>query len=161
MENEILEENQENKEKTEIEIARELIENCKWEDAMELLERMEEAEPNNPEVMLEFGRINFEMGDYPTAIGYYEAILENHQSAVIYFNLGMAYEANDEIDRAISAYLKCLTINEKFSFAHKKLGILFLARGDKEDAKEYFRNYLGFDISEDEKEEIEKLIERI
>ena len=38
---------------------------------------------------------------------------------------------------------------------------LFLARGDYDDAIEYFENYLEFDIPDEEKENVQKLIERV
>ena len=148
-------------EPTAIDIIRDLADNCRWEDALEQLELLEEKYPDNPDVLYESARIYFELGNYPTAISYYENLIELHETPVMYFNLGMAYEANDEADRAISSYLKCLAINPKFSFAYKKLGTLFMARGDKEDAKEYFTDYLTFDVSADEAEDIKKIIERL
>ena len=41
------------------------------------------------------------------------------------------------------------------------LGMLFMARGENEDAKEYFNEYLGFDIPLEEKEKIQKIIDRL
>lgn len=162
-------ENKENKQETEqapieisrIDFIRNLIEDCKFDDALEQLEIMQEVEPENYEAFYELARIYFELGDYNSAIANYEQLLEHHQSAIMYFNLALAYEANDEIDKAISNYLKCTTLNEKFPFAHKKLGVLFLARGEKNDAKEYFENYINLDIPDIEREEIKTLIERI
>ena len=114
----------EQNEPTAIDIIRDLVDNCRWEDALEQLELLEEKHPDNPDVLYESARIYFELGNYPTAISYYENLIELHETPVMYFNLGMAYEANDEKDRAISSYLKCLAINPKFSFAYKKLNDL-------------------------------------
>ena len=75
--------------------------------------------------------------------------------------LAQAYEANNEIDKAISNYLKAIAVNDKFTLAYKKVGVLFLARNDYEDAIEYFEDYLNFDIPQEEKDSVEKLIERI
>ena len=36
-----------------------------------------------------------------------------------------------------------------------------MARGDNEDAVEYFEDYLNMDIPDEEKENIKKIIERI
>jgi len=150
-----------NTETTKIDLIRELIDNCKFDDALEQLELLQDEEPDNFETYYELARIYFELGDYESAIANYEQLLEHHQSAIMYYNLGLAYEANDEIDKAISNYLKCISLNEKFPFAHKKLGVLFLARGDKEDAKEYFENYINLDVPDSEKDEISTLLERI
>lgn len=80
---------------------------------------------------------------------------------LLYYALAQAYEGNNEIDKAISNYLKAIAVNDKFILAYKKVGILFLARGDYEDAIEYFEDYMNFDIPEEEKDSVSKLVERI
>jgi uncharacterized protein HemY len=52
-------------------------------------------------------------------------------------------------------------LNEKFPFAYKKLGVLFMARKDNESAKEYFEDYLKLDIPDSEKELVAKTLERL
>jgi len=44
--------------------------------------------------------------------------------------LAEAYQANDEIDKAISNFLKAIATNNKVPLPYKKLAILFMARGD-------------------------------
>ena len=80
---------------------------------------------------------------------------------MLYYCLAQAYEANNEIDKAISNYLKSIAVNDKFPLAYKKVAILFMARGDMEDAIEYFEDYIAFDIPDEEKDSITKLLERI
>src|SRR5699024_9966884 len=130
-------------------------------DAFEILGRMEEEEPDNFEVNYELARLQYEMGDYYSAIANYEVVLEHHQSPIIFYNLGCAYEANDEPDKAVSAHLKAITMNENFPYSYKRLGTLFLARGDKASAKEYFEDYIKLDIADDEKESVKLIINRI
>ena len=95
------------------------------------------------------------------AIANYEVVLENHQSPVIFYNLGCAYEANNEPDKAISAHLKAVTLNEKFPYSYKKLGLLFLSRGDTDSAREYFEDYIKLDIAQDEKNSVKDILDRI
>ena len=52
----------------------------------------------------------------------------NYQLEFLYYYLGQAYEANNEVDKAISNYLKATAVNTKFALPYKKLGVLFLAR---------------------------------
>ena len=144
-----------------IDYIRELIKDCRYDDALEALEVAQTKEPDNWELFYEFGRLYFELGDYASAVANYEELIEHHQSAVIYYNLGEAYECNNQLDKAIGSYLKALTVNEKFPFAYKKLGMLFMARNDMESAREYFEDYLKLDIAQDEKESVEKVLKRI
>ena len=39
--------------------------------------------------------------------------------------------------------------------------MLFMARGDMADAKEHYEEYLQFDIPQEEKDKINKILERI
>ena len=61
----------------------------------------------------------------------------------------------------ISNHLKAISCNENFHPSYKKLGILFMARGDNESAIEYFQDYLNFDLPKEEKQNIQDLIKRI
>jgi len=141
--------------------ARECIENCKFDDALELLERAQELDEENYEVFYELGRLYFELGDYPSSIACYENLIEKHQNAIFYYNLAQSYEANDEIDKAIGQYIITITLNDKFAPAYKKLATCFLARGDKNDAIDYFKSYLKLDIPEIEKTGITQVLERL
>lgn len=144
-----------------IEYIRELINDCRYDEALEALEIAQEKEPDNWELFYEFARLQFELGDYASAVANYEQLVEHHKSAIVYYNLGEAYECNNQLDKAIGAYLKAIVANEKFPFAYKKLGMLFMARNDMESAKEYFNDYLKLDIAKDEKESVEKVLKRI
>jgi len=145
-------------------LARVYIEDQRWDDAIVELERVLDGEPENYDAYYDLGHVYFELGDYESAIDNFENVLsyeQNQNSELLYYALAQAYEANNEIDKAISNYLKAIAVNDKFLLAYKKVGILFLARSDYEDAIEYFENYLDFDIPDEEKESIQKLIDRV
>lgn len=63
--------------------------------------------------------------------------------------------------RLYQTFLKAIAVNDGFTPAYKKAAILFMARQDYEDAAEYFEDYAKMNIPSEEKENIEKLIERI
>lgn len=145
-------------------LARVYIEDQRWDDAIVELERVLDGEPENYDAYYDLGHIYFELGDYETAIDNFENVIsyeENQNNELLYYALAQAYEANNQIDKAISNYLKAIAVNDKFTLAYKKVGILFLAREDFEDAIEYFENYLDFDIPEEEKDSVQKLIDRV
>ena len=106
--------------------------------------------------------MHFELGNYASAIENFENVLEyKNENPWIYYYLGEAYEANDEIDKALSNFLKAIAHNDSFSPAYKKVGILFFARGDYDDAIEYFEDYINLDIPKEEVVKIKELIGRI
>ena len=143
-------------------LARVYIEDQRWDDAIEELDKVLDANPENYDAFYDLGHVYFDLGDYEGAISCFENVVaykENNE--LIYYALAQAYEANNEIDKAISNYLKAIAVNDKFTLAYKKVGVLFMVRKDYEDAVEYFEDYTGFDIPQEEKESVKKLIERI
>ena len=145
-------------------LARVYIEDQRWDDAIVELERVLDGEPENYDAYYDLGHVYFELGDYETAIDNFENVIsyeQNQNNELLYYALAQAYEANNQIDKAISNYLKAIAVNNKFTLAYKKVGILFLAREDYDDAIEYFENYINFDIPDEEKDGVQKLIDRI
>ncbi len=144
-----------------IDYIRELISDCRYDDALEMLQIATDDEPDNVDYNYELARIFMEMGNYHSAISNLELVTEKLRNHLLYYMLGEAYQADNQIDRAIGAYLKSIMLNEKFALSYKKLGILFLGRGDKLSSIEYFEDYLKLDIAQSEKEETKKVLNRI
>ena len=144
-----------------LEYIRELIADCRYDDALEMLQIATDDEPDNVDYNYELARIFMEMGNYESAISNLELVVEKVRNHLLYFMIGEAYQADNQVDKAIGAYLKAIMLNEKFAPAYKKLGILFLGRNDKLSAAEYFEDYLKLDIHEEEKREITKILDRI
>lgn len=143
-------------------LARIYMEDKRYEEAIAALDAVLELSPKNPDAHWDLGMVYFELGDWYSAIANYEQVLETvDNNPLIYYQTGQAYEANDEIDRAISNYLKALAVNEKFPHAYKRLGLLFMAREEADDAIEYFEDYLNFELPQEEKNQIQNLIDSI
>ncbi len=138
------------------------LEDCRYDLAMDQLFEILDIDGDNLDAYWDLGNIQFEIGDYDSAIDNYENVLEKvTDNAVLYYQTAIAYEANDNIDKAISNHLKAVSCNENFHPSYKKLGILFMARNDNESAVEYFNDYLNFDLPEDEKKSIRDTISRL
>lgn len=130
--------------------------------AIDELDKVLDAQPENYDAYYDLGQVYFQMGNYDSAIENFENVLQyKDDNDVIYFYLAQAYEANDEIDKALSNYLKAIATNDVFYPAYKKAAIIFMARGDKEDAIEYFEDYLKFNLPEEEKKSINEVISRL
>ncbi len=143
-------------------LARVYIDDQRWDDAIDELDRVLDGEPENYDAYYDLGHVYFELGDYEGAISNFETVTQYREdSELLFYSLAQAYEANNEIDKAISNYLKAIAVNDKFTLAYKKVAILFMARNDFEDALEYFEEYANFDIPDEEKESVGKLVERI
>ena len=100
------------------------------------------------------------MGVYDSAISHYVKILDSmDNSADIHFNMAMAYAADNNVDKAIFHLFNVISINQAYYPAYKKLGVMLLAKGEKEEAIEYLEKYIKFDLPQDEIDEIKKIIE--
>ena len=144
-----------------IDYIRELISDCRYDDALEMLQIASEEEPENIDYNYELARIFMEMGNYESAISNLEPVVESTRNHLLYYMLGEAYQADEQVDKAIGAYLKTIMLNEKFALPYKKLGILFLGRGDSVSSIEYFEDYLKLDIPEEEKIQVQQVLKRI
>ena len=144
-----------------IDYIRELIQDCRYDDALEILQIATDDEPDNVEYNYELARIFMELGNYSSAISNLELVTENTRNHLLYYMLGEAYQADNQIDKAIGAYLKATMLNEKFALPYKKLGILFLGRNDKISAVEYFEDYIKLDIPKEEKDQAQQVLNRI
>ena len=71
-----------------------------------------------------------------------------------FFDVGLTLGLKNRLSEAIAR-------NDAFAPAYKKAGILFLARGDYDDALEYFEDYTNLGIPEEESIKIKELMERI
>lgn len=143
-------------------LARFYMEDSRLDLAIDELENILDVQPENFDAYYDLGKVHFELGNYACAIENFENVLEyKENNQWIYFYLAQAYEANDEIDKAISNYLKTIARDDGFYQAYKKVAILFMARGDYEDAIEYFEDYLELDVPEEEKKNITELVKRI
>ena len=143
-------------------LARFYMEDSRLDLAIDELYKILDAQPENYDAYYDLARVNFELGNYDIAIENFENVLEyKDNNEWVYYYLAQAYEANNEVDKAISNYLKAIAVNFKFIPPYKKVGILFLARGDYDDAREYFEDYLEMDIPQEEVNQVKALVERI
>ncbi len=143
-------------------LARFYMEDAKRDLAIDELEYILDRQPDNYDAYYDLGRVYFELGNYDSAIENFENVVEyKEDNEWIYYYLGEAYQANDEIDKALSNFLKCIARNNKFALAYKKAAILYMARGDYDDALEYLEDYQNLGIPDEEKENIKNLITRI
>ena len=67
----------------------------------------------------------------------------------------------DNVDKALSNYLKAIAADRFMAQPYKKAAVMFLAQGDKDGAKEYLEDYLKFDLPDEEKESIKSVIKNI
>lgn len=143
-------------------LARVYIEDVKYDMAFDMLNRILEISPENIDAYWDLGNLCYETGDYTNAASAFEHVLEKRDdNAIFFYRTGLAYEACDEIDKALSNYLKAIAADNFMAQPYKKAAVMFMAQGDKESAKEYLEDYLKFDLPQEEKDDINEIIKRL
>ena len=127
-----------------------------------MLSRILDISPENIDAYWDLGNIYYELGEYDNAAACFEHVTEKRDDNEIFFyQTGLAYEGANITDKAISNFLKAIAVNPEFFPAYKKAAVMFLAQNDKESAKEYLKDYLNFDLPEEEKESIKAVLDNI
>ena len=113
------------------------------------LERLVESDPARAEYRYWLGRIEFDAGRYAAAIARFtETLAREPQFMRAHDNLGLCYEALDDVPDAIAHYREALRLNRaaasKSPWPATNLGILLRQRGELQEAESLFREGLGY-----------------
>lgn len=114
------------------------------------LERLTAADPANTAYEYWLGRLDYDAGHYRAAIAHYEQVLRRDPAFVrAHDNMGLAYEALNEPDRALLHYRKAVDLNRqaamKSPWPATNLGILLRNQGQAAEAEALFREAVGYD----------------
>jgi tetratricopeptide (TPR) repeat protein len=94
-----------------------------------------EIDPDYQSVHFNLGNNYFRQTRFVSAIEQYKKELANYPDPSVYLNLGRTYYKIDKVDSARIAYQNALDLNENFSEAHYRLGMLLKNEGELAEAK--------------------------
>lgn len=108
------------------------------------LDRLATSEPANPSYQYWLGRLDYDAGRYRAAIARYEQVVKRDPSFVrAYDNMGLAYEALNEPERALPPYRRAVELNRqaagKSPWPATNLGILLRNQGQVAEAEALLR----------------------
>ncbi|MCC7448852.1 MAG: tetratricopeptide repeat protein [Anaerolineae bacterium] len=112
--------------------------------AAQIVERLYELHPENPDVALNLGAAYILSKQYKRAIPVLEAMTQVVENAAVWANLAAAYLGTLQIstpekqDKAIAAYNRALEIDPYHPNAHYNLGLIYQDRGDWANARDSF-----------------------
>ena len=98
-----------------LQLARLYILSGEFDDAKDMLSRVLQNRPNDPDVLTELGFLNDAAGRTSEAREYYlQAIAQNPDHPVAYINLGLSYLHSGDTDNAVAAFESAISINATF-----------------------------------------------
>jgi len=87
-------------------------------------------------------KLYLKKGDFTTAISLYEDIIEHVPSYENWFNLGMAYKENQDLEKSKAAYLKSLEINSRGYESFFNLAYLAIQENNPQEAVMFYEKAL-------------------
>jgi tetratricopeptide (TPR) repeat protein len=122
-----------------------LKEEKKSSAAMDRFEKALQLKPGYTEALYELGWCQNENLQYTKAISTFRTVRNTWTTIPkLYFELGYAFEKNNETDSAISCYNRCLQLKSDYSLAHKQLGYISYVKTAYRDALQYFQKYIDY-----------------
>lgn len=85
------------------------------------------------------GRALYMIGQYEEALKNYQKVLTYHKSAIIVTNIGMAYNALNQDEKALESYQEALQLDPRHAAGWYQLGMFQKKKGNLEDAEKNFR----------------------
>lgn len=114
------------------------------------LDRLAAADPANPTYQYWLGRLDYDAGQYGSAIDRFERAVARDPGFVrAYDNLGLCYEALNQSDQALAHYRKAVALNRqaapKSPWPPLNLAILLRNLGSARDAEALLREAAGYE----------------
>lgn len=114
-----------------------------FEKIYECLQLILEADPLNEEALYKICFWTDFTGRNEESIRLHLNIINNHPySELAWFNLGAAYQGLKLYEKAIDAYMYCITIDEKFDYAYRNMGDAFIRMRKYKEAIEMLEKVL-------------------
>ena len=108
-------------------------------DVKEIASALSRAHNNEENFRISFSRILFKIGNPTAALkNLFKAAKLNPESFEAYYHIGNYYFENEEIDKAIVSYRRCLGINPEHAECRNNLGVILYYKGDVANSKKEF-----------------------
>jgi superkiller protein 3 len=126
--------------------------------------------PNDGETFFYLGRANDVLDRPAEAAKFYKRAVTGLEAFTAerptysdgFYHLGNAYFADNQLDKAIAAYSKCLELSPRFGRARYNIGIVQLQKNNKPGATEQYNILVGIDrtLATKLKTEIDKVSDK-
>ena len=95
-------------------------------------------------------------GKLDKALKVFESILEVHEDAEVYANMGYIMSAQGKFQEAIVSFRKAVMINNVHAKAYKSIGEVYIKKGEPRQAEQYFQKAGDIFLERDQDDEAEE-----
>lgn len=118
--------------------ARQLLSEAKYEEAISLFEHILKQDPQHQESLHFLGLTYAQMGKIAQALSLLQQANAVNPEPYVLNNLANAYKKNNQIEEAITHYLKAIELAPNYAQAHSNLANLYALQDKYEDALEHY-----------------------
>lgn len=142
-----------------VEEAAELFMEDKPSEAVPLLRRAVQEQPENADLYLYLGIAHEQMEEWPQAVEAYErGLAVGDKRSTFLFNIGNNYSRMGEQAKAVEAYTKAIEEDEDAAEAYLNRANVRVKGGEYPSALEDYRTYLSLEPNARQKENIQRMI---
>ncbi len=95
-----------------------------------------EPEDEKAEELFELSVNQISEGKYDQALDTCHSILDIHDNAEVYYNMGYIKSLKGELEEALACFRRATTINGHHARAHKQMGLIYQRLGREEEARQ-------------------------
>ncbi len=124
-------------------------------------EAMGDGPPSEAEITLDEGMKLLESEDHEGALKIFQKMLDEGESAEIYYNIGYVKTAQGQYPEAIDAFRKATQLDRLFAKAFEAMGRAYKELGQPEEAEEYLNKAAEIYLSSEREDQAEEVLNEI
>jgi Flp pilus assembly protein TadD/CheY-like chemotaxis protein len=127
----------------------------------ELSETIEGPPPTKDEIKLEKALETLENKEYGTALEMLERLLEEGESAEVYYNIGYIKTTQERYEEALKAFRKATQIDRLFAKAYEAMGRVYKDMGRTEEAEKCLQKAADIYMDKEKTDNAEEILNEI
>ena len=117
--------------------------------------------PSEEQVTLDEGLKKLDEGNYEDALGVFEKMLKEGESAEVYYNIGYIKTSQGQYQEGIEAFRKATQLDRLFAKAYEAMGRAYKELGDPEKAEQCLHEAAQIYMSSEKDEHAEEILNEI
>ncbi len=100
-------------------------------------------------------------GDLDQALDTCQSILEIHDSAEVYYNMGYIKSLKGQLEEALACFRRATTINGHHALAHRQMGLIYQKLGREEEARTCLETAAAIHMDRNQNNEAEEIFNTV
>jgi len=120
-----------------------------------------EPEDEKAEELFDLSVNQIQEGQFDQALDTCQSILEIHDNAEVYYNMGYIKSLKGDLEEALSCFRRATTINKHHARAHQQMGMIFQKLGREEEARQSLETAAEIHMERNQNNEAEEIFNTV